>query len=139
MPLDSLARTEVVTASPETSLREVIEQMHHERVGSVIVTNDEAPVGIVTDRDIAMRALNGEGDPSSMTASDVMTEDPCFAESNMGFYEATSLMAEHGVRRLPVCDDGRLTGIITLDDMVELLADEQQQLSNVLRSQRPEY
>jgi CBS domain-containing protein len=48
-------------------------------------------------------------------------------------------MAEHGVRRLPVCDDETLAGIITADDLTELLADEQQHLADLVRAQRPDY
>ncbi len=55
-------------------------------------------------------------------------------------HQAAELMCEHGVRRLPVCDaDDELVGIITADDLTELLADEQQQLADVIRAQRPPY
>lgn len=73
-------------------------------------------------------------------AGDVMSEDLCTSDSGSGFYEAADLMSERGIRRLPVCDaDGDLTGILTTDDLTELLADEQQRLGGVIRAQRPPF
>ena len=68
-----------------------------------------------------------------------MTTDLCTAEPGDGFYEAANLMADHGIRRLPICEGDTLVGIITADDMSELLADEQQHLGDIIRAQRPEY
>ncbi len=139
MPIDDLARGDAVTAAPDTSVAELAATMDEENVGSVVITNDETPVGIVTDRDLTVRVLGSETDPASQTAEDVMTSDLCTAEPDEGFYEAANLMAEHGVRRLPICEGDTLVGIITADDMTELLADEQQQLGEIIRAQRPEY
>lgn len=113
--------------------------MAEENVGSVVITNDETPVGIVTDRDLTVRVLGEEIDPSEQTAEDVMTTDLCTAEPDAGFYEAAALMADHGIRRLPICEGDTLVGIITADDITELLADEHQHLGNIIRAQRPEY
>jgi len=139
MPLEDLARSDAVTADPETPVAELAATMDEESIGSVVITNDETPVGIVTDRDLTVRVLGEEVDPTDQTAEDVMTEDLCTAEPDAGFYEATNLMANHGVRRLPICEGDTLVGIISADDMTELLADEQQQLGAVIRAQRPEY
>ena len=139
MPIEDLARSDAVTASPETPVTDLATIMTEETVGSVVITNGDAPVGIVTDRDLTVRVLGEQADLASQTAEDVMTTDLCTAEPDAGFYEAASLMAEHGVRRLPVCEGDSLVGIITADDMTELLADEQQHLGNIIRSQRPEY
>lgn len=140
MPIRDLAREQVVSATPETSVSELAQLMRDENVGSVLITNDERSVGIVTDRDLTTRLLAEETDPSTQTAKDVMSESLCTASPETGFYEAAQLMSEHGVRRLPVCDDdGTPTGIITADDLSELLADEHQQLASVIQAQRPPY
>lgn len=139
MPVEDLARSDVVTADPETPVGDLAATMDRENVGSVVVTNGDTPVGIVTDRDLAVRVLAQDVDPGELTAEAVMTDDLCTVERNSGFYEATSLMAEHGIRRLPVCDGDSLAGIISSDDLNELLADEQQQFAEVIRAQRPEY
>ncbi|MFA9516207.1 CBS domain-containing protein [Halopenitus sp. H-Gu1] len=139
MPIEDLARSDVVTADPETSVAGLAATMDEEGVGSIVITSGDAPVGIVTDRDLTVRVL-GEGvDPAGQTAEDVMTSDLCTVESNAGFYEASNLMAENGIRRLPVCEGDSLVGIITADDLNELLADEQQQFAEIIRAQRPEY
>lgn len=139
MPVDDLARSEVVTADPETPVPDLAATMADETVGSVVITDGDTPVGIVTDRDLTVRVLGERSDPAGTTAEDVMTDDPRTIERTAGFYEATSLMAEHGVRRLPVCEGDTLVGIVTADDLNELLADEHQQFAEIIRAQRPEY
>ena len=139
MPIEDLARSEAVTADPETPVTDLAATMHKENVGSIVITDDQTPIGIVTDRDLTVRVLGDTVDPTEQTAEDVMTTGLCTAEPGAGFYEAANLMAEHGIRRLPICEGDTLVGIITADDVTELLADEQQHLGDIIRSQRPEY
>ncbi len=139
MPIENLARSEVVTAGADASVVELAQTMDEESVGSVVITEDTEPTGIVTDRDLTVRVL-GEGvDPEKMTAAEVMSDDLCTIDRGAGFYEAAEMMSEHGIRRLPVCKDDELVGIITADDFTELLADEQQHLAHVIKAQRPAY
>jgi CBS domain-containing protein len=139
MPIEDLAREDAVTAAPDTPVTELAATMDEETIGSVVITDDETPVGIVTDRDLAVRVLGGETDPTELTAEDVMTDDLCTAAPDAGFYEAANMMADHGIRRLPVCEGDTLVGIITADDLTELLADEQQHVGDIIRAQRPDY
>lgn len=139
MPIEDLARTDVVTVSPDTPIADVAETMAEEHVGSVVITDEEDLVGIVTDRDLTVRVLAEEADEAGLTAEDVMTEELCTIARDAGFYKATELMSENGIRRLPVCDGGDLVGIVTFDDLTELLSDEQRQMSDVIQAQRPEY
>lgn len=139
MPIEDLARTEVVTADPATPVTDLARTMEDEGVGSVVVTDGDEPLGIVTDRDLTLRVIGEGADPSALTAEDVMSSDLTAIESGAGFYEAADLMAENGVRRLPVLEGDSLVGIITADDLTELLADEQQHMAEIIRAQRPEY
>ncbi len=140
MPIQDLARDEVVSANPDASIAELAQLMRDETVGSVVITNDGSPVGIVTDRDLTTRVLADEREATGMTAQDVMTSDLCAVGPEAGFYEAAQVMSENGIRRLPVCnDDDELVGIITADDLTELLADEHEQLAAIIRSQRAAY
>ncbi|MEF8807221.1 CBS domain-containing protein [Natronomonas sp.] len=140
MPIQDLVRSEVVTADPDTSVADLATTMDDESVGSVVITEGEQPVGIVTDRDLAIRVLGEGRDPDALTASDVMSEDLETADPETGFYEATETMADNGIRRLPVTDaDDTLVGIITADDLTELLAEEQQHLGAIIEAQRPPY
>ena len=140
MPIQDLARDDVIRAEPETPIAELAKQMRDENVGSVVITNGETPVGIATDRDLTVRTIAEETDPSEQTAEDVMSADLCSVDPDAGFYEAAQAMSENGVRRLPICnEDDELVGIITADDLTELLADESEQLAEVIRAQRPAY
>lgn len=140
MPVQDLARSDVVTATKETAVSKIAEQMANERVGSVVIAEDETPVGIVTDRDLALRCVAEEADPTELTAENVMTEDIHTIQRDAGFYDAVGRMSDNGVRRLPVTDeDDQLVGILTTDDLEELLANEHQELADVIRAQRPPY
>ncbi|WP_254862841.1 CBS domain-containing protein [Halovivax gelatinilyticus] len=139
MPIENLARSDVITAPTDESVEELASTMDEQSVGSIVITDGDEPVGIVTDRDLAMRVLGDGTDPESATAEDVMTDELTTIERGSGFYQAAEMMSENAVRRLPVTDDGHLAGIITADDFTELLADEQAQLSTIIQAQRPEY
>ncbi|MFC3958328.1 CBS domain-containing protein [Halovivax cerinus] len=140
MPVQNLARSTVVTAEADEPVSKIASRMDDEHVGSVVVTDGDEPVGIVTDRDLATRVLGNGSNPDDTTAADVMSEDLTTVTDSDGFYTAAERMAENGVRRLPVTDaDGNLEGIITADDFTELLADEQAQLSSIIQAQRPAY
>ena len=140
MPIENLARSDVVTATPDESVYELAETMRDEDIGSVVIVDGDTPVGIVTDRDLTMQVLAERVDPDESRAEDVMSDGLQTITHDAGFYEATELMSEHGIRRLPVTGaNDELAGIITADDLTELLADEQQQLATVIQAQRPPY
>lgn len=140
MPVNDLARSDVVTATEQTPVVELATTMADETVGSIVIVDDNTPVGIVTDRDLALRVVAEEADVSALTAGNVMSENLETIERGDGFYTAVEQMSDRGVRRLPVCDEaGELVGIITTDDLNELIADEQGELADVIRAQRPPY
>jgi CBS domain-containing protein len=140
MTLQELSREDVVSAEADAPVSQVAETMRDENVGSVVVTNENHPIGIVTDRDLTTRVLAEEADPADQTTDEVMSTDLCAVGPDAGFYEAAQVMSENGIRRLPVCDENdELVGIITADDLSELIANEQNLLAEVLRNQRPDY
>lgn len=107
----------VVSAPPTATVRHVAELMRERNVGSVVLVDDDGQLaGFVTDRDLAIGALTDGRDPAdpvdAHASSPVVTAEP-----GMGVEDAAELMVRHGIRRLPVVDGGRLTGIITLDDL----------------------
>jgi CBS domain-containing protein len=107
----------VVTAPASESVRAVAALMRERNVGSVIVVDEAGlPAGFVTDRDLAVSVLADGHDPGSgvggYASTPVVTGTP-----DMDVLAAVELMAEHGIRRLPVVADGALTGIVTLDDL----------------------
>ena len=139
MTVADLARRDPIAATRKASIAEVAALMRDEGVGSIVIEEDDRPVGIVTDRDITVAVTAEARDPHEVTAEDVMTENPITVDVDTGVTELVELMAEHGVRRMPVVDDDGLYGIITLDDLARLLVDEQQSLSKVIEAESPPY
>jgi len=106
----------VVTAGPSASIREIAALMRERNVGSVVLVRDGEAVGFVTDRDLTLGVLADGRSPADQAAdhasAPVVTGNP-----QMDVQQAAELMVRHGVRRLPILDGGRLTGIVTLDDL----------------------
>jgi CBS domain-containing protein len=112
----------VVTAAPSANVRELAELMRERNVGSVVLVDGDKPVGFVTDRDLTLSVL-ADGRDAGDRASDHASSPVITAEPGMDVQEAAELMVRHGIRRLVVVDDGRLDGIITLDDLVARTGD----------------
>ena len=138
MTVRDIARRDVVSVGPEATVQEIAELLRTESVGSVVVAEDDRPVGVVTDRDIGVGIWEHE-DPTAVTAADLMTTDPVTVEIDEGIYDALQVARGANVRRLPVVEDGRLVGIVTLDDFLVLLAGELDVVSDVIQSKSPAY
>jgi len=137
MPVEHLA-VEPVVAEPDTPAVRVAELLRNESVGSVIVEEAGRPVGVVTDRDVAM-AVADHGDVSALDASDIMTADPVTIEGDAEAVELPKTMAETHARRIPVVEDGKLIGVATLDDVVATAGEELGDIAEVIEAQSPEY
>lgn len=106
---------------------ELAERMRHSHVGDVIVIEyrdgDAVPIGLVTDRDLVVQVMARGDDPRQVTAGQIMSRGLVVASETDEISVALEEMRRSGIRRLPVVDDaGRLTGIVTLDDIVDYLA-----------------
>ena len=115
---------EVMTSDPRTvdaadSVADAAKIMAEADVGAVIVVEDEQVSGIVTDRDIAVRAVAEGRDPSSTKVSEVATGSPKTLSPDESVEDAEKAMREQDVRRLPVVEDGRPVGIVSLGDVAE--------------------
>lgn len=108
---------EVRVASPSQSLAEAAELMKSEDVGSIPVVDDGRLVGILTDRDIVVRAVAERRDPEAVTVDEVASRELVTVEPEQDLDEALRLMASHQVRRLPVVEDGRLVGMLAQADV----------------------
>lgn len=119
-PLRSLIRRPPLTCSEETSIYDALRAMHDSKVGSIVVVSDEAkPVGIFTAHDTAGRILLARID-ASIPISRVMTERPHVISADASAHEAALLMATHGVRHLPVVEEGRVIGVVAEHDLFTL-------------------
>ena len=139
-----LATTEVVTVTPDTPLSECAWRMRSEHVGSLIVVEDDPtqhgvqrPVGIVTDRDIVVGAVAPGLDTHELTAGDIMVSPIATVGDEADVLEALGRMHEHGVRRLPIVDQsGRLVGILTIDNLLDLFRELFDAAVSALKSQQ---
>ncbi|GAB6046326.1 CBS domain-containing protein [Methyloparacoccus murrellii] len=103
--------------------------MREHHVGSVVVVEDLAdgvkPVGVLTDRDLVVEILALEVDPQTVSVGDIMSFELISAHENDGIWVTLKRMRSQGIRRMPVVDDRqRLIGIVSVDDLLELLAGE---------------
>ena len=112
----------VVTAPPERSVREIAEMMRERNVGSVVLIEEQRPVGFLTDRDLTVSVL-ADGRDLGDHAADHASTPVITANAEMLVEEAAELMVRHGVRRLVIVDGERLIGILTLDDIASRMGD----------------
>ena len=131
----------VVTAATRDSLRRVGELMRDRNVGSVVVCDGGRPVGVITDRDLALAVVADEvdvGDDAGEHASRPLVT----GEVEMDIGEAVALMVQHRIRRLPVLDGEDLVGIVTIDDLAVRAGDlhqAQQITAEVAKAALPEF
>jgi CBS domain-containing protein len=117
MQVREIMTSGVVTAGPDADVLQVAALMRDHNVGSVVLCDREgAPVAMITDRDLAIRAL-ADDRPGSEPAREHASRPLVTGEPDMGLEEAAALMVQHRVRRLPVLDGDFLAGIVTLDDI----------------------
>ena len=104
----------------------------------VVIDKGQVPVGILTDRDLVMRVVAEDRDAGTTEVGQVMTRFPELASEDMPIETALELMRRRAFRRLPVIDNGgRLTGLVTLDDILMLLAEELTTIGDMLGRETP--
>ncbi|MFO0668386.1 MAG: CBS domain-containing protein [Polyangiaceae bacterium] len=109
----------VVEAALGTSVIEAARVMREKRVGCLVVVREGRPVGVVTDRDLALRVLAEGRDPRTSTVADIVTYDPIVVGVGDALETALEKMRVHGVRRLPiVSSEGKVVGVVTADDVM---------------------
>lgn len=128
--------TPAVTCGPEMTLMSVAALMESRNVGSVVVLDALGRVvGIVTDRDIALRGMGQERQPST-PVSEVMTHDVVLLREDADLFDAARQMAAAECRRLPVVAlDGSLKGVVTLDDLMVLFAHQTDSLASAIAAE----
>jgi CBS domain-containing protein len=131
----------VVTADAGDSLRRVGELMRDRNVGSVVICEAGRPVGVVTDRDLALAVVADGVDPDD-PAGGHASRPLVTGQAEMDIEEAVALMIQHHIRRLPVTDDEELAGIVTIDDLAVRAGDltqAQQITAEVAKAALPEF
>ena len=133
MPIGEICNREVVFSYPNHTVHEAALLMREYQVGDLVVVEENGkrrPVGIVTDRDIAISIVALGLDPDVITVVDIMGPELVTVRENQGGFETIQQMRLKGVRRLPIV--GEEVGIVAGDDLAALFADELSELSKAI-------
>lgn len=139
MTIGKLCKREVITASNKMSVHEAAELMKKHNIGDIIIVDEEnsaKPIGIFTDRDVAIKIVAEGVDPHTITVGDAISEELLVLKDYQHFQEAIEMMCAKGVRRAPIVDQhDKIIGIATVDDLILLLTDELGSLAKLIRRQ----
>lgn len=123
----------VTTVRPDASLVEAAQLMRSEDIGDVLVARDGRLIGMLTDRDITLRAVADGVDPLTVSAQAVCTPEPVTIRPDESVASALELMRTHAIRRLPVVQDGRPLGVVSIGDLAQE-ADPDSALADISRA-----
>ena len=138
MSAGSICSREVDTANYSETVLDAARRMRDRQVGALIVVDDMTPVGILTDRDLTVRVLAVGLDPQATRVSQVMTPSPTTIREDDAIQAGVSYMRAGRFRRLPVVGhNGRLVGILAIDDVLELVAGELADIGQLLKREAP--
>lgn len=116
-------RKRPVSIPPDWTIAEAAKRMNEASVGALVVVDGDRPVGIVTDRDVVVRAV-AQGVPLDARIDSVMSTDLVTLPARADVREAFKLFHSHAIRRIPIVDGGRLEGMVTADDLlIDLVGD----------------
>jgi CBS domain-containing protein len=136
MNVESILRqkgTDVATITPEASIKRAADWLRAKNVGALVVTSNDAVLGIISERDI-VRALSHHGEPvASMQVKDIMTHGMITASFGDDLTHLMRMMTRHRIRHMPVLRDGKLVGIISIGDVVKHRLDDLELEASVLR------
>ncbi|SKA00178.1 CBS domain-containing protein [Selenihalanaerobacter shriftii] len=116
MEITNVMTNNVSTLERNSTVREAAEIMHNLNVGAIPVCEGSKPIGIITDRDIAIRNTVSDGNAETPVEK-IMTNNLVYGTPDMTAKDAAELMASNQIRRLPVVDNDNLVGIVSLGDL----------------------
>lgn len=138
MQLKEILSKEVYYAGPSSTLSEVAGLMLRHHIGTVPICDGNGQlVGIITDRDLAIECCTSDVDVRHAQVREFMTQNPVTARPDMELTQACELMAREQIRRLPVVQDGRLIGVVSLGDLAVCMPQEQAVLDALTRISVP--
>jgi CBS domain-containing protein len=108
----------VKTVRPFSTVKEVVQKMNKFGIGSVVVVEEDRPVGIITERDIMRNIAERFFDPSLVKAKDIMSTQLFTISGDVSVEEAARLMVSRKIKKLPVVEDQKLVGIVTSMDVM---------------------
>ncbi len=134
MPIGEFCAKDVVTALGEETIFDAAKKMGSKQVGAIVVVDSKKrPIGMITDRDITVRVVAQGKDPKSTLLREIISSDLMMLNQERGLFETARVMCEQGVRMVPVIDrEGKLVGIICLDDLMVIFGEEMASLSGAI-------
>jgi len=141
MPIGEVCNREVAVIEADTTISEAVKLMRDQHVGDIVVVEqrgpEPVPVGILTDRDIVIEVLAEDVDPQSISVGDIMSASLLTARESEELIDVIARMRAQGVRRVPVVNErGGLEGILTVDDILELLAEQVNGLAGLVKTEQ---
>jgi CBS domain-containing protein len=132
--------TRVMTISSDSTLDDAVQMLVQHNIGSLVVcdrpdcTSADAMIGIVTERDILRACATNRGQLTTQTVAEVMTRDVCTSSPSDSVEDVMGLLTERRIRHLPVIDNGKLVGMISIGDVVKAQHDSLSMENHYLRS-----
>lgn len=120
VPVKDAMTVNVITVAPSDSVTKAADVMVKEGIGSVVVSEGDEPLGIICERDLLEKVISSDLKPSEVTAEDIMEEPLITIDPIADMLEAMRLMVKNKIGHLPVVDGGILTGIVTVQDVLEV-------------------
>jgi CBS domain-containing protein len=141
MNIGEICSRAVAVAEGGTSVPQAAKMMRDHHIGALVVIDGGAearrPIGIVTDRDMVVEVVAADVDYRTLSVGDIMSERPASINETAGVFEAIAQMRSSGVRRLVVVDaNGHLLGVVAMDDLIPVLAEELSALAQAIRVER---
>jgi CBS domain-containing protein len=118
LKIEELMVKPVITLSVASSVKEAVEIMSKYGIGCLVVLYDEMPTGIITEKDMLGRVLLAARDPLTTKLSQIMSAPIIFGEPKMSVQDAVTLMTEKKIKHLPIIENGRLVGLVTITDLI---------------------
>lgn len=132
---------EVYSIGPEATVLEAVRTMNAEKIGALLICDGGEVLGIFTERDVLTRVLDSELDPAMTRVSEVMSSEIVTVGPSMNVEEAMAVVTEKRCRHLPVLDDGKLVGLVSIGDLTRWVSRHQQghiqDLVNYITSKYP--
>lgn len=138
MSLLNMVEKKIVSCTSQSSIKDVANLMEKENVGSILVVENEKPIGIITDRDIVVRCIVKGLDCAGTKVKEMMTGKVETVNVNSGIYDVVQVMKKNKVRWVPVVDDsGKVKGLLSFSEVYQLLAKELSDLSESVSPEEP--
>jgi CBS domain-containing protein len=131
--LDTKGRS-IHSVRPDATVLEAVRTMNAHRIGAVLVCEDDRLAGIFTERDVLTRVLDEARDPTATTVADVMTDRVVVVAPSTTVEEAMAVVTDKRCRHLPVMEDGRLQGLVSVGDLIRWVISKQEfEIQNLVK------